>query len=188
MFHFIVFFQCFPRLFFNLIIQFTILGGGREVSIYSGTHYQVYPLRSLLENNKFLSSISFCLFIQLMGFSRQEYWSGLPFPPPVGHVLSELFTMTCPSSVSHSFIELHKPLHHDKAVIHEEGCKQLTHWKRPDAGKDWRQKEKRATENEMVGWHHQFNRHEPRQTLRDGEGQGGLMCCSPWGHKESDTA
>ena len=57
----------------------------------------------------------------------------------------------------------------------------------PDAGKDWGQEEKRATENEMVGWHHQFNRHELRQTLRDGKGQGGLVCCSPWGHKESDT-
>ena len=67
---------------------------------------------------------SFCLFIQFMEFSRQEYCSGLPFPPPVDHVLSEPFTMTHPSWVAlhgmaHSFIELHKPLHHNKAVIHE---------------------------------------------------------------------
>ena len=41
--------------------------------------------------------ISFFLFILFMGFSQQEYWSGLPFPPPVDHVLSELFTMTHPS-------------------------------------------------------------------------------------------
>ena len=59
-----------------------------------------------------------------MGFLRQEYWSGLPFPPPVDHVLSELFAVTCPSWVTlhgmaHSFIEIDKPLHHDKAVIHE---------------------------------------------------------------------
>ena len=40
------------------------------------------------------SVLSFCLFILFMGFSRQEYWSGLPFPSPVGHILSELFTMT----------------------------------------------------------------------------------------------
>ena len=49
---------------------------------------------------------------------------GLPFPPPVNHILSELFTMTCPSwvtlhSMAQSFTELCKPLHHDKAVIHE---------------------------------------------------------------------
>ena len=39
----------------------------------------------------------------------------------------------------------------------------------------------------MVGWHHQCNGHEFEQTLGDGEGQGGLACYSPWGHKESDT-
>ena len=38
----------------------------------------------------------------------------------------------------------------------------------------------------MVGWHHQFNGHELRQTLGDGERQGSLACCSPWGHKELD--
>ena len=38
----------------------------------------------------------------------------------------------------------------------------------------------------MVGWHHQFNGHEFEQTLGDGEGQGSLPCCSPWGCKESD--
>ena len=39
----------------------------------------------------------------------------------------------------------------------------------------------------MVGWHHQFNGHEFEQALGDGEGQGSLVCCSPWDHKESDT-
>ena len=57
----------------------------------------------------------------------------------------------------------------------------------PDAGKDWGQKEKMASEDEMAGWHHQCNGHELGQTLGDGEGQGGLACCSLWGHKESDT-
>ena len=56
------------------------------------------------------SVLSFCLFIQFMGFSRQEYWSALPFPSPVDHILSELSTMTCPSWVAlygmtHSFTE-----------------------------------------------------------------------------------
>ena len=39
----------------------------------------------------------------------------------------------------------------------------------------------------MVGWH-QHNRHESEQTPGDGEGQGSLECCSPWGHKESDRS
>ena len=43
------------------------------------------------------------------------------------------------------------------------------------------------TEDEMVGWHDQLNGHEFEQTLGAGDGQGGLACCSPWGHKESDT-
>ena len=67
--------------------------------------------------NSSFSVISFCLFILLLRFSREEYWSGLPFPSPVGHVLSELSTMTCLSWVAlhdmvHSFTEL------DKAVVH----------------------------------------------------------------------
>ena len=41
------------------------------------------------------------------------------------------------------------------------------------------------TEDQMVGWHHQFNGYEFGQALGD-EGQGGLACCSPWGHKELD--
>ena len=44
------------------------------------------------------------------------------------------------------------------------------------------------TEDEMVGWHHQFNGHdELQQTLGNGEGQGRLACYSPWGREESDT-
>ena len=41
--------------------------------------------------------------------------------------------------------------------------------------------------DEKVGWHHLFNGREFEQTLGDGEGQGSLVCCSPWGHKELDT-
>ena len=57
------------------------------------------------------SVLSFCLFLLLMGFLRRECWSGLPFPFPVNHILSELSTMACPSWVAlygmaHSFIEL----------------------------------------------------------------------------------
>ena len=42
------------------------------------------------------------------------------------------------------------------------------------------------TENEMVGWHHQRYGHKFEQAPEDSEGQGRLVCCSPWGHKESD--
>ena len=59
--------------------------------------------------------------------------------------------------------------------------------KDPDAEKDWWQEEKGMIKDEMVGWHHWLNGHESEQTQGDGEGQGSLVCCSPWGHKESDT-
>ena len=56
-----------------------------------------------------------------------------------------------------------------------------------DAGKDWGQEEKRATEDEMVGWHHQLNGHESEQAPGIGDRQRSLACCSPWGLKESYT-
>ena len=49
-----------------------------------------------------------------------------------------------------------------------------------------RRRRKGATEDEMAGWHHRLNGHEFEQALGAGNGQGGLACCSPWGHKESD--
>ena len=54
----------------------------------------------------------------------------------------------------------------------------------PDAAKDWGQK-KRASEDEMAGQHHWCTAHELRQTPGDGEGQGGLACCSPWESKNN---
>ena len=59
--------------------------------------------------------------------------------------------------------------------------------KAPDGGKDSKQEKKGMTEDKKVGWHHQLNGHEFEQALGDGEGQGSLVCCSPGGHKESDT-
>ena len=58
--------------------------------------------------------------------------------------------------------------------------------KDPDAGKEGGQEEKRATEDEMVRWLHRFNGHELGQTPGDGEGWGGLVCCSPWGLRVGD--
>ena len=56
-----------------------------------------------------------------------------------------------------------------------------------DAGRDWGQEEKGTTEDEMAGWHHWLNRPESEWTPGVGDGQGGLVCCDSWGHKESDT-
>ena len=47
--------------------------------------------------------------------------------------------------------------------------------------------EKGPTEDKMFRWHHRLSGPEFVQTLRDGEGQGSLVCCSPWGHQESDV-
>ena len=74
----------------------------------------------------------------------------------------------------------------EAAILWSPDAKSRLIRKDPDAGKDCRQEEKEATENEMIGWHHQLNGHEFQQTLRDSEGQGSLMCCSPRGQKESD--
>ena len=66
-------------------------------------------------------------------------------------------------------------------------CEELTHWKRPNAEKDWRQEEKGPTEDKMVGWQLWLNGREFEQALGDDEGQGNLVCCSPWGLKELDS-
>ena len=58
--------------------------------------------------------------------------------------------------------------------------------KDPDAGKDWRQEVKETPEDEKVGWHHRLDRHGFQQGPGVGDGQGSLMCCSPWGCKEWD--
>ena len=58
--------------------------------------------------------------------------------------------------------------------------------KDPDARRDWGQEEKGMAEDEVVGWHHQLNGHEFKETQRDIDGQGNLLCCSSWCGKESD--
>ena len=60
-------------------------------------------------------------------------------------------------------------------------------WKDPDAGKGCRWEKKGMTEDEMVGWHHWLNGCGFGWTLGAGDRQRSLVCCSPWGHKESDT-
>ena len=61
-------------------------------------------------------------------------------------------------------------------------------WERLKGGEGGRlQEEKRWQRIKMVGWHHWLDGHEFEQALGVGDGQGSLVCCSPWGHKESDT-
>ena len=62
-------------------------------------------------------------------------------------------------------------------------CKEPTHWKIPWC---WRRLKAEGEEGDKR-WYHWFNGHELGQTLGDGEGQGSLVCCSPWGHEKLDT-
>ena len=151
-----------------------------------------------------------------MGFSRQEYWSGLPFPFPVDHILSELSTMTCPSWVAlngmaHSFIEL------DKAVVHvirlvsflwlwfsvclpADGEKAMTTstlaWQIP-----WTEEpgglqsmgslgvgHNWATSLSLFTFMHWRRKWQPTPVFLPGEsqGRGSLVGCHPWGHTELD--
>ena len=73
-------------------------------------------------------------------------------------------------------------------ILWPPGAKNWLIGKDSDAGKGGGQEKKGTTEDEMVGWHHQLNRCESEQTPRDGEGQGSLVCCSPWSCKELDMS
>ena len=74
------------------------------------------------------------------------------------------------------------------SILWPPNVKSLFTGKDPDGREDWGQEEKVVTEDKMVGWHHWYNGHEFEQTLGDSEGQGSLVCWSPWGCKEMDTA
>ena len=71
-------------------------------------------------------------------------------------------------------------------ILWPPGMKSWLIGKDPDAGKDWRQEKKGTTEDEMAGLHHRLNGHGFGWAPGVGDGQGGLACCSSWGHKESD--
>ena len=61
-------------------------------------------------------------------------------------------------------------------------------WEDPDAGKDWRWEEKGMTEDEIVGWHHWLKGHEFEYTPGVGDGQGSLVCYSPWDHSQTQLS
>ena len=70
-----------------------------------------------------------------------------------------------------------------KLILWPSDVKSWLTGKAPDAGTDWGQEKKGTTEDEMVGWHHRLSGHGFGWTPGVGDGQGGLACCSPWGHK-----
>ena len=71
----------------------------------------------------------------------------------------------------------------ETSILWPPNAKNWLIWKDPDAEKDWQQEEKGTTEDEIAGWHHQLNRHEFESTPGVDDGQGGLVCCSSWGHR-----
>ena len=114
-------------------------------------------------------------------FSRQEYWSGLPFPSP-GDLLNPGTEPRSPASWADALLLYHLSDQgiwykiHPKGnqswifigktaaeaktpILWPPGVKNWLIWKDPDAGKDWRWEEKGTTEDEMVGWHHRLNGH-----------------------------
>ena len=66
-------------------------------------------------------------------------------------------------------------------------CEELTHWKRSWCWKRLRARGEGVNKGWDAGWHHWLNGHECEQIPRDSEGQGSLVCCSPWSCKELDT-
>ena len=91
------------------------------------------------------------------------------------------------SKVDQSWVSIGRTyVHAETPVFWPPDVKSWLIWK--DAGKDWEQEEKGMTENEMAGWYQRLNGHGFGWTLGIGDGQGGLGCCSSWGHKESDTS
>ena len=104
---------------------------------------------------------------------------------------SYYFADKVPSSQSYGFSNSHVYSRTDAEVeapiFWPPDSKNWLNRKNLDLGKDWRQEEKRMTEDEMAGWHHQLNGDEFEQALGVGDGQGSLACCSPWCRKESNT-
>ena len=74
----------------------------------------------------------------------------------------------------------------EAAILWPHDAKNRLIGKDPDAGQYWQQEEKGMTEDEMIGWHHLLDGHEFEQTPGVGDGQGSLVLCSPWVHKELD--
>ena len=138
---------------------------------------------------------------QFVRFWSQICWSGLPFPPPECQRI-DAFKLWCwrrllkdsrtarranQSVLNQPWILVGRTdAEAEDPVFWSSDANSWLIGKVPDAGKDWGQKEKRASEDEMAGWHYHCNGLELGQTLGDAEGQRHLVCCSPQGRKESD--
>ena len=129
-----------------------------------------------------------------MGFSRQEYWSGLPCPPP-----EDLPNLKPGLPHCKEFQPVHSKGDQPRVFFGRTDAKAETpvlwpphveSWligKDSDAGKDSGQEEKGMTEDEMAGWHHRLDGPEFEWTPGVGDRQEGLVCCNSCGRKESDT-
>ena len=138
---------------------FPVVMYGCESWTIKKAEHQRIAVFELLELEKTLQSLLDCNEIKLVNPKGNQSWI------IIGRTDAEAETLVFWSSDENS---------------------QLT-GKNPDAGKDWGQEEKGVKEKEMVGWYHWTNGHEFEQAPGNDEGQGSLACCSPRGHKESDT-
>ena len=129
-------------------------------------------LKSLLQHHSSKASIFRCSAFFTVQLLHPHMTTGktiaLTRRTFVGEVMSLLFNML--SKLVITFLLVEATVNQSRLIR-----------KDPDAGKDWRQEEKGTTEDEMVGWHHWLSGHQFEQTLGDGERQGSLACCSPWG-------
>ena len=126
----------------------------------------------------------YCLFISTVKNSVQMHIS---FQGPVLFLYTSTYTQPVnPKRNQHWIFIGRTDAEAEAEILWLPGTKSWLTGKDLDAGKDWGQEEKKATEDETVGWHHQLNGHEFEQTRGDSQGQCSLACCSPWGHKELD--
>ena len=139
-----------------------------------------------------------------MGFSRQEYWSGLPSPSP-GDLPDPGVKPRSPTLQADALTSAPPGKHSsipqitwifigrtnakaETPILWPPDVKSHLIGKDLDAEKDSRREEKGTTEDERVGYHHRLNGHEFEKTPGNSEGWGSLACCSPWNHKELDMA
>ena len=157
-------------------------------------------LKSLLQHHSSKASILQCSAFFIVQLSHPYMTTGKTIALTrwtfVGKVMSLPFTMLC--LLKNLYASQEATVRTGHGTIDQFQIKKGVHqycilslcWligKDPDAGKDWRQEEKGATEDEMAGWLNLPDGHESEQVPGVGDGQGSLACCSPWDLKESDT-
>ena len=138
-------------------------------------------------------------------FSRQEYWSGLPFSPSKEDwvpknwcFLTVVLEKALWSPLDCKEMKIVNPKRNQLYIPWKDWCLSWSsntlatwcegpaHWKRPWCWERLREGGERDTEDEIVAWHHRLNGYEFEQIPEHSKGKDNLVCCSPWGHKESD--